>query len=399
MNHESCLLRWNGRLRNAHCAYVACVDHLLEFCFHRCLSTVAGIGIRKNLRVNSRGFRTAREDEDEKNVFHRSGSLWLMLALTIAQVTNVAMAETPANEKNGSGFYVEREDGWHWYKDPVVPPPVQEKTEQTVLMDSKNPEEGPHPLSAEWLRVTLPQLRDRAIDSPTRENVSAYYYAQRIMMDKAQNFSDVARDVVTNDPLLDENLRIPFASAAKAAMLKGAGDAKRQILDDLSESAALWFFYDPECSYCDTQIGPINRLVEKHDITIEVISKFGTQVPGLLPEIKVREDKGHFDEFGVNFTPAVMLVSPPKNLWLISQGYTAYDVLVDRIVAAANEYGLVDQHLYYEATPMSRGILTADAEVSPTVDWENPAEWVPVIQEQLAKTYGFEEPHGDDDEK
>lgn len=320
-----------------------------------------------------------------------------MMALTIAQSGNVAIAELPEKEHRDESFYGDHADGWHWYKDPVVPAEPPELAESTRITSPTSHDE-PSPLSAQWLRLTLPQLRDKAIDSPTRDNVSAYFYAQRIMMDKAQVFSDVAQDVVTNDPLLDENVRFPFASAAKATVLKGSGDAKRAILDDLSDLAALWLFYDPACSHCETQIGPINRLVEKHGITIEVISKQGVNIPGLLPEIKVREDNGHFAEFGVNFTPAIMLVKPPKNLWIVSQGFTAYDVLVDRIVAAANEYGMVNQELYFKAHPMSRGVLSADQETPTAVDWNNPSEWVPLIQRQIAETYGIDSPSGGNDE-
>ena len=92
-------------------------------------------------------------------------------------------------------------------------------------------------MSVEWLRANLPVLRDRAIDQPTQENVRAYYYAQRIMMDKAQVFSDVAREVTGTDPLLDENLRVPFASAAKAAQLRNANESKAAILEAVAAKA------------------------------------------------------------------------------------------------------------------------------------------------------------------
>ena len=60
----------------------------------------------------------------------------------------------------------------------------------------------------------MEHYRDKAIDNPSPENVAAYYYLQRVMMDKAQRFTDMARRVVMSDPLLDENPRRPIATFA-----------------------------------------------------------------------------------------------------------------------------------------------------------------------------------------
>ena len=60
----------------------------------------------------------------------------------------------------------------------------------------------------------MEHYRDKAIDNPSPENVAAYYYLQRVMMDKAQRFTDMARRVVMSDPLLDENQRRPIATFA-----------------------------------------------------------------------------------------------------------------------------------------------------------------------------------------
>jgi conjugal transfer pilus assembly protein TraF len=68
------------------------------------------------------------------------------------------------------------------------------------------------PLSTAWFRKNLEKYRDRAIDDPSAENVAAYYYLQRVMMDKAHRFTDVAREVVMSDPFLDENQRRPYVA-------------------------------------------------------------------------------------------------------------------------------------------------------------------------------------------
>ncbi|WP_336107927.1 conjugal transfer protein TraF, partial [Thalassospira sp. CH_XMU1420-2] len=87
--------------------------------------------------------------------------------------------------------------GWHFYDDPE-PVPEKEELEPQPSQVLGTPEReappaasnsegsGPSPMSAEWLKANMPRLLNQALDNPTRENVEAYYGAQRVMMDKAE---------------------------------------------------------------------------------------------------------------------------------------------------------------------------------------------------------------------
>ena len=48
------------------------------------------------------------------------------------------------------------------------------------------------PFSAAWFREHMQSFMDKAIDEPTNENVRAYLYLQRVMMDKGSQFADVS---------------------------------------------------------------------------------------------------------------------------------------------------------------------------------------------------------------
>ena len=315
--------------------------------------------------------------------------------LVISSLSSAQDDPAPADE----GFFEDREEGWHWYKQDPLPQEEEKKPPQPPTAGAAAPPTTTQPLSAAWMREMLPILRDAAVDNPTNQNVAAYFYAQRIMMDKAQNFSNVARQVVNSDPLLDENLRLPFASAAKVSFLQNADQAKRDILDELGEKVGFWFFFDETCMYCKQQVAPINQLAKRHNVVIEVIHKNGTAVAGLDPRIRVRKAEGQFETLKVNFTPAVMMVVPPDQFYLISQGFLAYDVLVDRIIAAAHQHGYIDQEQYFAAIPTEKGVLRADqVGGKEDVDWNNSEQWVPFIRQQLAKTYGIEMPSEENNE-
>ncbi|MCX7100910.1 MAG: conjugal transfer protein TraF, partial [Methylobacter sp.] len=134
--------------------------------------------------------------------------------------------EQSASVQN-STYYEDKERGWFWYEEPVLdedvaepepllpePPPIQEKKAEPE--PAKPPEAKP--LSAEWFRKNMEKYRDKAIDEPTPQNVSAYMYLQRVMLDKAEKFTEVSQQVVMSDPVLDENSRRPIATFGAFAM-------------------------------------------------------------------------------------------------------------------------------------------------------------------------------------
>jgi len=248
--------------------------------------------------------------------------------MALIAACSFAGAQGNEYEHSESGDYFERKaEGYFWYEDPVIEQEEEEELQRAPPQAASSGSEV-EPMSAEWLRQQLPVLLDKAIDRPTKENVQAYYYAQRMMMDKAQVFSDIAREVVTSDPLLDENLRVPIASAAKASVMLQVKKDTQDILKGLNEKAGIWVFHDPSCSFCEDQVNPINELAKRHGLNIVYISKDGSPVRGLDPSIPVRRADGRFERLGVKYTPSVMMVVPPDGYYLISQGFAGLPTLV-----------------------------------------------------------------------
>lgn len=62
-------------------------------------------------------------------------------------------------------------------KDQSKPAAPDTKTPPTLKKDQTEA------FSAAWLRENLPRLMDKAIDDPTQENVAAYLYAQRALLE------------------------------------------------------------------------------------------------------------------------------------------------------------------------------------------------------------------------
>lgn len=115
-------------------------------------------------------------------------------------------------EADRSTFFHDKERGWFWREEFIEPPlPKPKKEKHPTPIPARDSTEEIQPLSVAWLRKNLEKYRDQAIDVPSPENVAAYFYLQRVMMDKAHRFTDVAHEVVISDPRLDENVRRPIS--------------------------------------------------------------------------------------------------------------------------------------------------------------------------------------------
>lgn len=162
---------------------------------------------------------------------------WCILWVTIPIIIFFLFI-LPAHASDGQ-FYQRGQEGWFWYQ--VIPEPEQpdELIEpETGVVESSQSELKP--FSAAWFREHMQSFMDKAIDEPTNENVRAYLYLQRVMMDKGSQFADVSQQVVMGDPVLDEISRRPLATYAANRMDREAGAQRDVALGEVAKRAGLF---------------------------------------------------------------------------------------------------------------------------------------------------------------
>lgn len=291
-----------------------------------------------------------------------------------------------AQEDTGTGrFFDRKSEGWYWYIDPrdlpqeekaptVAPPPVP------VQSNSKAAKK--EPFSVEWLRENMPKLLDAAVNNPTKENVEAYYYAQRVAMDKSQRYAEQARQVVANDPFLDENNRVPIASYTKPFFLRETQEGKDNALKHIAKVGGLWVFFDSKCKFCQPQANSVVELSKKYGIITNFISMDGKGLPN-IPQFS--RDKGHAKQLKLKITPTTVLVVPPNNFYIVSQGMMAQDQLGDRILLAADSNSLLPKDISAKLNAYDRGVLTNDDTQEGRSD--DPKQWVQHLKDRLQSRY------------
>lgn len=249
-------------------------------------------------------------------------------------------------------------DGYYWYKSE----PEEEKPKE---IPKPAPAPAPAPpakpeikaLSVEWLRTNMPKLLDKAVDDPSKENVANYMYAQRVLLDKSQNFSSTVKEVVALDPFLDENNRVPIAQFAQTGFLRGIKKAEEEALNYLGANSGLWVFVDEpsKCSACESYVKTVL-------IGSEANKGVAEQYKFSFRKINVRTPEGQVAAKRLNLkvTPTTVLVIPPKGFYLVSQGLMSQPALADRLLIAAKSGGHLPKEYVERVNPYGKDVLTTD---------------------------------------
>lgn len=307
---------------------------------------------------------------------------------------SMAFSASAQQQAQSSGFFGDRERGWFWYEvqpepDEEPPPPKKEEPAPPPAATPPPPAPPPPPLppetpkapeppafgSAAWLRENLPKYRDRALDDPSAENVRAYYVIQRLAMDKASAFTDMAQRVVVGDPLLDETGRRPTATFAANEMNAVAGEATDSELKEIAGKAGIWFFYRSDCVYCDKQAPVLEMLERAYGFQVTAVSLDGKPLPGgQFPNF--RADTGQAAKVGVERTPTLVLVRPPDGIQTIARGVLSLQELRRRILTGALNAGWIDQKAFDKTRAVDNGpMLPAKLDIPPEIA-SDPAQLV-----------------------
>jgi conjugal transfer pilus assembly protein TraF len=304
-----------------------------------------------------------------------------------------------ASAPNDSSYYQDKERGWFWYEDPTWDgeEPIENPTPSThelLPLQEKRPEPQQQaksieakPLSAEWFRKNMEKYRDQAIDEPSPQNVSTYMYLQRVMLDKAEKFTEVSQQVVMSDPVLDENSRRPIATFGAFAMDELSTRGTEKTVKKLAEAAGLWFFYSSTCSFCVKEAGVLKGLINAYGFKVLPIALDGLPLPGGdFPDFTL--DRGQAKKLGVETTPALFLVKPGENGGAIQlgQGLLSGDEIIKRAIALGHQNGWLNDNEYQETLKVKP--MQVDNQTIQDINervMDNPKELVKTIRDNLRK--------------
>ena len=246
-------------------------------------------------------------------------------------------------------WYERHSEGWHWYNDPEkfeepIPKEIQPEPKETPPKEPPQPKkmvpppESPKPpvaFSSEWLNVMIPKYLSNAVDDPTPENVEAFYLLQRLAMDKAERFQKVAEQVRVGNKFIDETERRPISNFGLQTVDRQAEERRRALLEKISKSAGLFFFFRADCPYCEKQAPLVKHISETNGFDVLAVSIGGGSLKTTAFENTVI-DSGQAQMLSVESTPSLFLVHPESATFaLIGSSLLTVPEIQERIVLIA----------------------------------------------------------------
>ncbi len=333
------------------------------------------------------------------------------LILTIAMIAAAATASTVyASEDNtwGSGdVYIDDAKlgdflkGKSWLR----PPPKDQVTQQKSADPQKKPQQQAirQKVTLEWLRQNIEIYERRAQETQTKEDIEAYIYLRRVLYDKAQNYSTRSMEVLRENPLVDENNRIPYASLSQAATIKVNLEAIEQANAQMAEKGGLWVFVDSKCSFCKDMLDVIRMHKRSTGMPVLVISIDGKRHHGYSDAIgPLITDNGFFRALGLQLTPSVVYIYQPdytkgienNHYLIVSQGFYTLDKLQRTIAYAGHSSmrdnkafsGLLSSDVVAGLNAWNKGVMAAQDINDIEIDPSNPASIKQAIEPYLAKS-------------
>lgn len=246
----------------------------------------------------------------------------LFVAFNLA-LSGVALANESKLDK-GMGFYESKSEGWFWYKDEKDKPKeeIEKEPEPKIAVtpdESKNETDEMKPMSAAWLRVNMPKYLEKAWDNPTLENLKVYTTLHKYYLDRSEEFGFAYQQAVIGDPYLDTNATRPINTNAANFLDDKVSLGTKKALDNLAKKTSLVFFFNGNCTTCESQVRILMGFAKNHNFTVLPVSTDGKPLKSYKFD-SILVDKGQSAIFDVKAVPSVYLMDIEGKHARLSQG-------------------------------------------------------------------------------
>lgn len=269
--------------------------------------------------------------------FGLDGGLEALLGITPGASSDTEMVVVEPDPAEGSAespkWSEQREDGWFWYVDPVIPDEEPVGAPEVVLM----PEVGEIPADPlaelQALQRKIEEAKALAVLHPTTEHVQNWLELQQAIQNRSVLFADVAKRTIWQNAKLNVSRQRPPNPQGLAVYNASRIEAKNQALREIASTHGLFFFFRGDCAYCHRLAPFLKRFANTYGFKIVPMSLDGDEMPA-FPNARYEPQVAR--NLNVQTVPAIFLVNPnaetsDKAIQPVSYGFVGLSELEDRI--------------------------------------------------------------------
>jgi hypothetical protein len=279
-------------------------------------------------------------------------------------------------EWQDGNLYFQKELGWHFYRNDVVPvppplpqalpappPPLVEATPEPEAKPATPvdiPKEGPAleaylaalpdtalapmlpKLPASAIRTWIPVLMDQALTSLDRTGVRKYLLIQQESLRRSELFSRVWQEVIWTDPTFDKTNTMPLGGVGQQVYEQGQATDDRQKVQALQDRITLLIVVQPNCPACEMAWQITKGFGDRYRFTIRPIAADLTTLAdgtAVLPYPRI------VDSLQITEFPSLFLLEPSTHyLTRLGTGILSEQELATRVlrlIPEANPEGAV----------------------------------------------------------
>ena len=227
----------------------------------------------------------------------------------------------------GDTFWEDRQRGYFWYEDPVLPDPE----DQDVPVEDKPMIDNPgqaildrytyaelFELHPDRFQMVIDARLKHAVHRPTEENVLRFLEATDVAKKKSRLMANVAGYVAMQNPWLTGESRYPYSQPGRNVYVQQRNREIQTALEQFKDRYAIIAFHQIGCGYCTAQE--------------EILSHFEHLNDWSVRRIDVAENPGLAAKFHVDITPTLLLVSRASQKYrIVSSGVISLDQLTTRV--------------------------------------------------------------------
>ncbi|MDE0855977.1 MAG: conjugal transfer protein TraF [Nevskia sp.] len=267
-------------------------------------------------------------DRQPRRSLEAGGLALLLVAAASWGDGSAAPAAEVAVSEPERAYFDRHAEGWFWYRDPKLAKPAPPKPEAPPAAEGEK-DDPVKVVEAE--HKALEQALDRAIVTPTPENVKAYLELNQHLMAQAGDFADAWRGAIWSNPSLDYSLVSPVGSSAYVKADQDAAASEQKLLQ-AAQQWGLVFFFRGTCPYCHSFAPLLKQFAAHYGFRIVDVSLDG----GGLPEFPNPQPNNQAAQnLRVEAVPAVYLVNPrTRQVVPAVFGLVGWSDLVQRVIYA-----------------------------------------------------------------
>lgn len=214
-----------------------------------------------------------------------------------------------------SGWLDRKAEGWAWYED---------RLEEKLIVEVK--EEKPL-TSLEQINKAKKELEEKLADAildPSIENMKAYIEMQNYWMSQSKEFSKLWTKTMLQFPDMDSSVNgRPVTQYGIQLHNKMTSDKIRKLVGEISESHALFFFYEGKSKISQALGIVIKEFSKKYHWEITPVCVDGS-ILEMFPENLLNNRLS--EDMGVKTFPSIMVVDPiSKEAIPIAYGLASID--------------------------------------------------------------------------